>query len=150
MNSTTLYSPASMPQRPQEDDGLEIRQIVFQILRIWYVVLISIAIALAGAYIYLRYTVPIYEVKSKFFIKEKDTPFSIFEDVIGMNTSEIGLVNQKIIFKSRPIASKALEQLDFDVEYYTQGIFVKKEEYGNRPITAVVDWNLPQLCNGDI
>lgn len=148
MNPTTPYTPPVNPS--QEDDGLEIRQILFQLLRIWYLVVISIAIALTAAHLYLRYTVPIYEVKSKFFIKEKETPFSIFEDAVGMNTSEIGLVNQTIILKSRPIAAAALAQLDFDVEYFTQGVFIKKEQYGSTSITALVDWTKPQLCNGDI
>jgi capsular exopolysaccharide synthesis family protein len=149
MNNNVTPTPQHVPQR-QEEDALEIQQILWQLLRIWYLVLISIGIALAGAYLYLRYTVPVYEVKSKFFIKEKETPFSIFEDAIGMNTSEIGLVNQTIILKSRPIAAAALAQLDFDVEYYSKGVFITKEQYGSTPITVVVDWTKPQLCNGDI
>ncbi|WP_114752673.1 GumC family protein [Pleomorphovibrio marinus] len=150
------YPPPSngrsqIPSNEQDSfDNLDPKKIVLQIISIWHYILVSIVLALGIAYLHLRQTVPQYEVKSKFFIKEKDASFGIFEDVAGIGQNEMGLVNQIIMLKSRPIAEATLRQLDFDVEYYTQGVFIKKEHYASTPIRAEVDWTQPQLVNGDI
>jgi len=136
----------------QEEEVIDIKDIVLRIWRIWPYIALSVILALSLAYLIIRYTIPEYQVSSKFFVKEKENPFNLFESA-GLNmggSGEMELGNQMIILKSRPIANATLERLNFDVEYHVQGRFIKSEIYQNTPIAVEVDWSHPQLANGDL
>lgn len=145
MNNNSHRPQAMVP----EDDLINVKDLINQVIRIWPYILLSLFVTITIAFLVIRYTVPVYQVSSKFFVKEKETTFGIFENA-GLDGNEMGLSNQMIILKSRPIAEATLDQLDFDVEYYTQGVFVRSEIYRNTPIAVEVDWQQPQPCNGDI
>ena len=136
----------------QEEEVIDIKDLLLRIWRIWPYIAFSVIVAIGIAYISLRYSVPEYQVSSKFFVKEKENPFSLFESA-GLNmggSGDMELGNQMIILKSRPIANAALDLLNFDVEYYAQGRFLTTEVYQNTPVAVAVDWNHPQLTNGDL
>lgn len=143
--------PNRLPVIGQEE-AIDIKDIVLRILRIWPYIALSVIIAVGIAYMLIRYSVPEYQVSSKFFVKEKENPFSLFESAgLSMGGSgDMELGNQMIILKSRPIAAATLDRLNFDVEYYKQGRFIKSEMYQNTDISVEVDWAHPQLANGDI
>ena len=131
-----------------DDSSFDLKTLFPKILRIWPVILICMAIFLATAYFYTNTTVPAYLVSSKFFIKEQESPLSLFENPALGGQQGIGITNEIIILKSRPIAEAALVQLDFDVEYYEEGRFIKKEVFRKTPIVVEVEWENPQLLNG--
>ncbi|WP_332910218.1 hypothetical protein [Algoriphagus boritolerans] len=60
----------------------------------------------------------------------------------------MGLQNEVIILKSRPIAMRVLETLDFQVEYFQEGSFTNTEIYLNNPVVVEVDWKFPQTIDG--
>ncbi|WP_375582920.1 GumC family protein [Cyclobacterium xiamenense] len=143
------------PQRPPvavpEEELIDVKDLLLQVWRIRYYILLSLAITLSLAYLIIRYSVPVYQVSSKFFVKEKESPLTgIFETAgLGaMGGDEMVLANQIIILKSRPIAEAALDRLDFDVEYVLEGVFKQSELYRNTPLAVEVDWTHPQLSNG--
>jgi capsular exopolysaccharide synthesis family protein len=141
--------------QPQiEEEEIDLRELLNQIISIWPQILACVAIALFIAFTYLKLTVPEYEVRSKFFIKEKESALGgIFGESamgFGLGESEKGLNNQMVILKSRPIANRALEKLNFDVEYIEEEFFKRIELYDKTPIAIAVDWSHTQLTNGDI
>ncbi|MEN2281242.1 polysaccharide biosynthesis tyrosine autokinase [Algoriphagus sp. SE2] len=133
----------------QEDDSsFDLKTLFPKILKIWPIILGTIAVFLGSAYYYTNTTVPLYLVSSKFFIKEQENALSLFENPALGNQQGIGITNEIIILKSRPIAEATLIQLDFDVEYYEKGRFIKREVFRKTPIVVEVDWGFPQLING--
>ncbi len=134
----------------EEEGGFDFKALIPRILRIWPWILLSLSIALGSAFYMTQKATPIYRISSKFFIKDADNSFSFLETPGLSQDQGIGLTNETIILRSRPIAEATLEKLDFQVEYYQQGTFIPKEIYRNTPIVVEVDWEAPQLLNAPI
>lgn len=132
----------------QEDESsFDIKIIFPKILRIWPFILLSIFIFFGIFYYYTKTTTPTYRVAGKFFIKEQDSPMSLFENTSVLEDQGMGITNESIILKSSPIAEATLSQLKFDVEYYNDGPFLLSEVYKNTPVLVEVDWKSPQLIH---
>lgn len=132
----------------EDESSFEVKSVIPKIIRIWPLILISTLMFLFGSYIYTRMTVPQFKVSGLFFIKDKDSKFSLFESPSIAGDSKNGLVNELTILKSRPIAEITLQQLDFDVEYYFRGTFIDIEQYQNTPVLVEVNWKEPQIVDG--
>lgn len=133
-----------------EESSFDFKTLLPKILRIWPWILVSLAIFMAGAF-YITETSPeMYRVTSKFLIKEDEKAFSFFDSPTISQDQGLGLTNEMIILKSRPIAEAALEKLDFQVEYYAEETFKNREIYKQTPIVVEVDWKSPQLLHGNI
>ena len=114
----------------------------------------SVCIAIVLAFIVNQSTPPVYKIQSKFLIKEESNPMNFF-DLSGTAPKEIHprgqkIANAMIALKSREIAARALDHLQFDIEYYEKGLFMNPEIYKNSPIVVEADWNHAQLVNGEI
>ncbi|MBY5950901.1 polysaccharide biosynthesis tyrosine autokinase [Algoriphagus marincola] len=134
----------------EEESTFDLKAILPKILRIWPWILGSLLISLGIAFYITQTTPPNFRVSSKFFIKENEKGLSLFENPAMMQEQGMGLTNETIILRSRPIAKATLEKLDFQVEYYQQGTFILQEIYKKTPIVVEVDWKSPQLLNGQI
>lgn len=135
----------------QEDEGsFDIKIFFPKILKIWPFIILSIFIFSGLAFYITNTTAPTYRVAGKFFIKEKDSPISLFENNSVLEDQGMGITNESIILKSRPIADATLNQLKFDVEYYNDGTFLLNEVYKKTPILVEVDWKSPQLIHSQI
>ncbi|MFC3880870.1 GumC family protein [Algoriphagus namhaensis] len=134
----------------EEESSFDFKAILPKIIRIWPWVILSLVTCLGIAYYMTQKATPIYRVSSKFFIKENSKSLSFFEAPGMPGEQGVGITNETIILKSRPIASATLEKLNFQVEYYEKGTFIPKEIYKNTPIVMEVDWKAPQLINAPI
>lgn len=132
----------------QEDESsFDIKIFFPKILRIWPFILLSILIFLGLSFYLIKTTTPTYRVAGKFFIKEQNSPMSLFENTSMLEDQGIGITNESIILKSSPIADATLNQLKFDIEYYNDGTFLLNELYKNTPVLVEVDWKSPQLIH---
>ncbi|MEP2132387.1 MAG: tyrosine protein kinase, partial [Algoriphagus sp.] len=135
----------------QEGENLfDFKSLIPKLLKIWPWILGSVILSLGVAYYLTKTTPPYYSVSSKFFIKQNEKGLSLFENPTISQEQGLGLTNEMIILKSRPIAKATLEKLDFRVEYYRQGSFIAEEIYRNTPVLVEVDWKAPQILNGPI
>ncbi|MCS5488976.1 GumC family protein [Algoriphagus limi] len=133
----------------EEESTFDLKSILPKILRIWPWILGSLVVCLTIAYYITQTTPPSYRVSSKFFIKENDKGFSFFENP-ALQEQGMGLTNEMIILKSRPIAEATLDKLEFHVEYFKKGTFILEEIYKQTPIVVELDWKAPQLLHGEI
>lgn len=132
----------------EEESSVDIKSILPKILRIWPWLLFSLVLSFVIGYLYTKTSQPEYQVTSKFFIKENESPLALFESPAITDVSSNGIQNETIILKSKPIAALAIDQLDFDVEYYIKGTFINQEVYKKSPVLVTVDWSSPQIING--
>lgn len=132
----------------EEESSFDLKSLIPKLLRIWPWILLSLAIALGFAYYYTETSVPTYRASSKFFIKEDSGTMSFFESPVPMPGQGVSITNENIILRSRPIADATLSQLNFDVEYYEDGPFIKREIFKKTPIVVEIAWDAPQLLNG--
>jgi len=131
-----------------EDSSFELKIIYRKITQKWIYIAVSILICLIFGWFYTKISSPLYRVNSLFFIKEKESPLAIFGSPSLIENSGMGLQNEIIILKSRPVALRVLERLDFQVEYFNEGSFSNTEIYINTPILVEVDWKNAQTIDG--
>lgn len=133
-----------------EESSFDLKSILPKIFRIWHWILLSLVLSMGVAFYITETATPVYRVSSKFFIKENENGLSFFENPALGQDQGMGLTNETIILRSKPIAELALAKLDFQVEYYQEETFRKKEIYKQTPIIVEVDWKSPQLLHGNI
>jgi tyrosine-protein kinase Etk/Wzc len=64
----------------EKGSSFNIRLLLFKYLQYWYFFILSIALALGGAYWYLRYTTPIYQISAVLLIR--DHPKSTSDEIL--------------------------------------------------------------------
>jgi tyrosine-protein kinase Etk/Wzc len=111
-----------------------LKDIIEQYLKYWYVFLIAVVLSFAGIYIYLLSITPSYKVSSTLFIQEdKNGESSLkgtaFSDLNVFQTSKT-VVNEMEILRSRDLLYKVFEELFLGVAYFKKGEFRDFELYG--------------------
>ncbi len=110
----------------------------------WYWFLLSIIICLAAAFLYLRYTVPVYNAYAKMLVKDEDggrRSASLIRNssTLGQITQNYGIENETEIIKSSSIAEQAVKDLKLYVTYRTVGRIHDLECYNDQPVTVDID-----------
>jgi capsular exopolysaccharide synthesis family protein len=127
---------------------------ILKYVKYWPYVAVSILISITVGFFINKTTPPTYQVSGKFYIKEDNGNLGIL-DLTGLTQSGGGSMNQRIanegvFLKSRDVAQKAIDKLDFNVDYFKPGTFIDEELYKSSPIHVQVDWDHPQLLGGRI
>lgn len=147
----------NMERRGSSEDSVEAFdpiKFLLKYIKYWPYILISVIMALAVAYFINKSTPPVYQANSKFYINE-DMGSNGILDLTGLSKSIASKMDQKmaneaVFLKSRKVAEKALDRLDFSVDYFEPGIFTDMELYKSSPIHVQVDWGHAQLTGGYI
>jgi tyrosine-protein kinase Etk/Wzc len=118
-----------------QEGGINVRQFLKRCREHWYVFLICPALMFGLAWLYARYQVPVYEVKSSVLLKdEKNKQGVSASDLIS---KELGLTNEikmladeSKIMSSYTIVEKIVKQLKLDRVVYKDGTVLDEELYG--------------------
>jgi len=111
--------------------------------RYWYLFALGLLVALAGAWLYLRYTVPQYSVNMTILIKDKkDEPQQQrnerFNNLNEENASK-NIDNEILLLKSSSLMQRVFATLDMQAAYYIKGRVGKQELYGeNLPCRLLI------------
>jgi len=130
-------------------------QFFLKYLKYWPYIFVSVSISLTIGYFLNKTKAPIYQASSKFYINDEVGNTGIL-NLTGLGTSgaygriDTKMANQSVFLKSRTVAEKALERLDFNVDYFEPGMFTDKELYKSSPIHVQVDWGHAQVTGGHI
>lgn len=153
----TQYTPN--PIQLPDEDGIDVKNILFKFLRNWYWFVLCLVLTLGAAFVFLRYATPVYRVSSTMLVEEGEveSPLlggtqgatgEIFQG-LGVVNSMRNIANQIVVLRSTPIVSKTLKELDFEVSYYSVGRFASIERYRDVPFRVVWDRSHPQLIETD-
>jgi len=103
--------------------GVSPREMIFRYL--WYIpwIVVSVSLALVGAYVKLRYSTPMYNVAGKLLVSSQN-PYGNggdkFDDIFMMQKAD--KLNDEIeIIKSRSIASRVINSLDLQKQIFNKG-----------------------------
>jgi len=126
-----------------KEENINIRQIIEQYLFYWKWFVISIFIALFGAFIYLRYTQNQYKVSAKILLNEQKSSTGDLAEVMdqailgGSSTnSEVG--DQIDVIKSNRLLTKVVLKNHLNVKYSNVGDIVTKQiPQENSPISII-------------
>lgn len=122
-----------------ESEPINIKSILAKYLRYWYLFVLSIILFLTAAYIYVRYTTPLYDISSTLLVKDnKQGPNVALDDMGVFKTSE-GIEDEIIILKSKSLMQRALSELSLYATYYMEGRVKTVEVYGDEaPIKVLI------------
>ncbi len=116
-----LYRPQTVEQ------GQHIKSELRKYLRHWYWFAIGVALALLGAYIYLRYTPKVYNSTAKIKILDKAKGLEMPSSAFIFNRSNINLENEIEILKSYRIVEQVVRRLNLTMQFYEEGTVLTAE-----------------------
>ena len=138
-----LYDDIYLEEKEEKTD---FKAILFKYLIHWPWFAACILICVAGAWLYLRYTAPVYNVSASVIIKDNDkssksgTGMADLED-LGFYSSISNFDNEVEILQSRTLIRKVVEELDLYISYAAKGRFQDVELYKNSPVKV---WITPE------
>jgi len=131
-----------------KDDSVDVKSLIYKFLGRWYLFVICLSISLTIAYFVNTLTQPIYEVKTSILVKNEQSMLdSRFSSGLGMYNNQFKITNEIGIIKSYKMTQRALEHLNFTVEYYQVNRFNEVELYKSSPFQVVLDTAFAQPVN---
>jgi capsular exopolysaccharide synthesis family protein len=94
----------------------------------WYWIPIFIGIFLATAFVYLRYTKPVFEARTVIQLGNIDEGKKVI-DIDNVSTIGDELSSNVELLKSELILRKALKKLKLNISYYSKGDILTEEKY---------------------
>ncbi len=151
-NNTKKHNYTNLNQT--KSDGLpDIRKIFRLALSNWYLFAISIPICLTVLFLHNRYTQNTYRGSVTVMLKS-DEPKSISRaDLIegfGLSPEMKSLENQTIILRSKKVVKRAIDQLDFAIDIYSNGVLMDYDMYNRSPFSVEMDSAHAQILNTPI
>lgn len=124
----------------EELGNLSLRDYFFKYIRFLPLFILSVVLALAGAFVYLRYSVPIYRAGGSMVIKSAQTgqrSSDKFEDLF-INDKNQNIQNEIEVLKSRPLMKRVVDSLNLQFTYYQQGRIKMTNTYKECPFRVQV------------
>lgn len=105
----------------------------------WKWFLLSVVICLIAAFLYLRYSTPIYEATTAILVKDEKkggmlSELSAFSD-LGIGVGSVNNVDNEIeILRSRTIVESTVKKLNLNINLVVEGSVVDRDIYHDSPI----------------
>ncbi|MFM2337391.1 MAG: hypothetical protein RL115_584 [Bacteroidota bacterium] len=102
--------------------SLSFRDLFYKYVRFLPLFVLSVAIALLGAFMFLRYKVPVYSTTGSLIIKmeSKPTAGNQFEQLLS-NGNSLNIQSEMEILKSRPLMERVVKKLQLEWTYKAVG-----------------------------
>ncbi len=102
--------------------SLSLRDLFYKYVRFLPVFVLSVAVALFGAYAYLRYATPIYSTSGTMIIKSEQQGGrnDKYEDIFGGGKSS-NIQSEIVILKSKPLMQRVVQKLNLQFTYFAKG-----------------------------
>lgn len=115
-----------------------LKDIISHYIMHWKWFILSIVLCLLAGFLYLKYTVPQYEVNASILIKDDKkggalSELSAFED-LGMLKGNSNIDNEIEILKSRTLMEGVIRELRLNISYFVVKYPVDDECYENSPV----------------
>ncbi|MBW8332446.1 MAG: polysaccharide biosynthesis tyrosine autokinase [Prolixibacteraceae bacterium] len=129
MNNTTNINDVN-----SQDEGIDVKKIIYLLLRQWHWLALFAAIGLIGAFSYTKLTKPVYIVSTSVLVPEKSNGLDMRELFQGTaGTTNNNIFNQIEIIKSYYNVNQTLINLNWRTSWYSKGLFVWRGIYKQEP-----------------
>jgi capsular exopolysaccharide synthesis family protein len=129
-----------------QEEEIDIKALFVKFLHHWHLFALTIVIALIIAFLYNKYTLPIYQVSTTVLIEENKSNLDPQKLIgFGIMSDKKNLKNEIGILKSYSLAYRTIQKLNFYVSYFHTDGFITKELYQNSPIIVEFNEDYPQL-----
>jgi capsular exopolysaccharide synthesis family protein len=114
---------------------LSLKDMFYKYVRFLPLFIISVALSLFVAYIYLRYSTPVYQSASTLSIeddKKQSSGGDKFEQVLNSSNNK-NIQNEIEVLKSRPLMERVVKELNLNFSYYAIGKIKELNIYNTGP-----------------
>jgi capsular exopolysaccharide synthesis family protein len=114
----------------------------------WPLFLILILIAVSGAWLYLRYKVPVYQANARILIKDEKKGTEDSKAIEGLNllTTKKIIENEQEVIQSRTLLSSVVKKLGLYAPIYGEGRIKTEPAYLTSPV--IIEAKLPDQIKG--
>ncbi len=120
--------------------SIDIKEIVGAYLKKWYWFILSLIIFGTLAFLYIRYTIPQYNVSGTILISQEESvsesELSAFKDLGLLDNTSNKIENEIQIIKSRTLITNVVNNLKLNVQYFSKGRILELESYP-KPIIEI-------------
>jgi capsular exopolysaccharide synthesis family protein len=121
----------------EQEETFDLRLFFIGYLRYWYWFIISLGIAFACAFLYMRYKTPIYNVNAILLIKDEKKGIGgndMLKELEMFSGNKL-VENEMEVIKSRALLDRVVDELNLTVAYFQEGQIRRDEEiYGKSPV----------------
>lgn len=131
-------------EEDNETSGFDYKAFLVKLLIYWPWIVVCVAVALIGAFFYLKTLTPLYTVSSSVLIKNESKGGAGGADLADLgfvSTSTQSFDNELEILRSRTLIKKVVTALDLYVSYSVPGQFRDTELYKQSPVRV---WVTPE------
>lgn len=124
----------------ETDNKNELRNLLFNYFIYWKWFILSVVLCWAGAWFYLRYATPVYNVSATVMIKDdkkgsRASEMLALEDM-GFLSSSGSIENEMEILRSKSLIKQAVTALKIYATYTTKGHIGSRDLYTDSPIAV--------------
>lgn len=137
-----------------DSGSLNVKELFFKYLKFLPLYLIFIALALVGAYIYLRYATEYYQSTGQIVIRDEKSSGGVRDDrldVLMQSDSRKNVQTEIEIIQSRQVMQRVVENLNLNFNYIAKGRFKELNVYKTAPFEiealAIRDSSVSFLLN---
>ena len=124
------------------DQNQQLRRIFYRILPFWPMAIFVIILCLLGAYIYLRYTVPVYEANARVIVNDDSQQKSTnLLEAFKIDTRNISNETEREleVLKSKDLIRKLVVKLQLNVQYSQKGYVRSGKFFDNLPVMVKLE-----------
>jgi capsular exopolysaccharide synthesis family protein len=139
----------NQPQIPnkilkQINSSFDLKRLMGTMLSHWYWFVLTLTIAITSGFLYLRYTAPLYIMKSSILIDESGNPAKnvlnkLDQEGGGQGGNSVNLYNEMFILRSQDLIARVVDSLSLNTRYWAIGRVKQTELYLDCPIKVVFD-----------
>ncbi len=133
--------------RQLQGSSFDLMLIVPLVLKNWYWFLISIALAIIASNWYIKHTMPVYRTTATILVNDRDertlVDNSDLLQGLGLPGGMKNIQNQIMLLKSRALTEKTLDELSFEIEFYSKTIRNRLPIYPEMPVRVIPDTDNP-------
>ena len=131
-------NPYENNMNEQDEEKINYQELLFRYIIHWPWFVASVLVCLIGAWVYLHFQTPVYQVSASIMIKD-DKKGSGSTDlgnlgIGGVITSTQGIDNEIEVLRSKTILKEVVNNLELYITYYDEDEFPEKELYQTSPV----------------
>jgi tyrosine-protein kinase Etk/Wzc len=119
-----------------EADSENINEILRKYIFHWPLILLGVIFSIGIAFIYLRYSTPVYQINTSLLIKDegKSTTSADILSQLDLNGSAKVVENEVEILRSKDLMQKVVNRLHLDVTLQAEGRIKSSDIYESKPV----------------
>jgi len=138
-------------QETYQEQTIDFKEVLFKFYKYYYLFIIIFIIALFFAFLFNKYSKPIYEVNTTVLIQDEKkhsvTNPGDFMEGFGLFAGKKNLENEIGVLQSYTLINEVVTELNLGVSYFIEENFISNELYKNSPFVVIIDSLHPQSLN---